>query len=100
MGHFHSEICPTQRNQHKDGHTTCEITFPTTPKEKVASFVLWNGKGVRARWAGKCELKEVVHATNPDLLCFLEAKTDAENLRKLKGFEELAVQQGYCKFYC
>ena len=56
--------------------------------------------GLRARWANEKGIREVVHATDPDLLCFLEAKTDATNLLKLEGFEEWLQKTGFRKLYC
>ena len=65
--------------------------------EKV---VVWNGNGMRARWAGKCELKEVVRAVNPDVLCFLESKINSEKLLNLPGFEEWMTESQFCYANC
>jgi exodeoxyribonuclease-3 len=83
---------------------SCEITL-RQKDEKLArkdleTFVLWNGNGARARWAGTSELKEVVQGTDPDMLCFLEAKTDSDYLLKLEGFEQWALECGYTNIYC
>jgi exodeoxyribonuclease III len=65
------------------------------------SIVVWNGNGIRARWcAPHNELKSIVHATNPDILCFLEAKTDAEKLLSLQGFEEWVNEKGFTQVFC
>ena len=71
---------------HTKTHTTtqtCDIVLrkgKTQQKQEVKTVVVWNGNGVRARWGKeKNELKEITHATNPDVLCFLEAKTNVDN---------------------
>ena len=70
-------------------HTTdqaCEITtrvgaIAEESRDFPSSVVVWNGNGVRARLDNRhSELKKVIHAVNPDLLCFLEAKINSENL--------------------
>ena len=61
---------------------------------------MWNANGVRARWtAPHNELTHLVHATNPDLLCILEAKTDAEKLLGLQGFEEWANENKFTQIF-
>ena len=80
---------------------TCEIQLKTqhTGKALAESIVVWNGNGIRARWnKERNELKEVVHATKPDILCFLEAKTD-ENLLALHGFEDWAQDNGFTSIH-
>jgi hypothetical protein len=84
---------------------SCEITIRSPDNDtKVQGdperIAVWNGNGTRARWAGTEELKKVVHATNPDILCFLEAKTDIANLLKLEGFEEWVQKIGFRHIYC
>ena len=82
---------------------TCEILINKPLKglrKEVETMIVWNGNGARARWTGNEELKKVVQATNPDLLCFLESKTNAENLLQLKGFEEWIVEAGFVQLYC
>ena len=68
----------------KTSAQTCAITVRgVSPQGKRAGFpkgiVIWNGNGIAARW-GKLdgELTQIVDATNPDLLCFLEAKTNSD----------------------
>jgi hypothetical protein len=53
----------------RDGHThTSHKTFP-------ASVVIWNGNGIRARWTSpRNEIKNIVHAADPDLFCIIESK--------------------------
>ena len=46
------------------------------------------------------ELKEITHATNPDVLCFLEAKTNVDNLLAIKGFEDWAISVGFEFLHC
>jgi exonuclease III len=73
----------------------------TSRKSFPSSIVVWNGNGIRARWcAPHNELKSIVHATNPDLLCFLEAKTDAEKLLTLQGFEDWVNEKGFTQIFC
>ena len=66
----------------------------------VETVVVWNGNGARARWADKGELREVHKATDPDVLCFLEGKTDVENLVKLPLFREWATKSGLRQINC
>jgi len=61
---------------------------------------VWNGNGARARWNGKAELKQVVLATDPDVLCFLEGKTNAENLLRLPHFREWAEESKFRQVNC
>ena len=68
--------------------TTMTIQQAGEPRRIVETVVVWNGNGARARWADKAELKQVYQACDPDVLCFLEGKTDAENLLKLPNFRE------------
>ena len=84
---------------------TCTITTRTgqagPPPVRFPPIVVWNGNGVRARWtAPHNELKALVHVINPDLLCFLEAKTDAEKLLQLQGFEEWVNERGFSHLFC
>ena len=41
-----------------------------------------------------------MHATQPDVLCFLEAKIDSEKLYELQGFQEWTKEQKYEQTYC
>ena len=43
---------------------------------------------------------ELVRLSNPDVLCFLEGKTDIERLLQLDGFEEWMTEAGYKHYYC
>ena len=70
------------------------------PKTEVETVIVWNGNGARARWNGKAELKQVVQATDPDALCFLESKTNAENLLRLPHFREWTVESKFRQVYC
>jgi len=52
----------------------CSIQTTRTIKnrENPSSIVVWNGNGMRARWNSPTnELKRLVHATKPDLLCII-----------------------------
>ena len=75
-------------------------TVERPEKEHAETLVVWNGNGIRARWTGKSELKELVRLSNPDVLCFLEGKTDIERLLQLDGFEEWMTEAGYKHLYC
>ena len=46
------------------------------------------------------ELKSLVHAVNPDLLCFLEANINSQKLFEIQGFEEWATQSGFAQLIC
>jgi exodeoxyribonuclease III len=82
----------------------CHMTWPQTiekpEKKEVETIVVWNGNGARARWTGKAELKELVQTSDPDVLCFLEGKTDIEHLRRLERFEEWIERVGYKHLHC
>ena len=54
----------------------------------------------RARWADKAELKQVVQSVDPDVLCFLEGKTDAENLLRLPHFREWVAESRFRQMNC
>jgi exonuclease III len=90
----------------KTSAQTCAITVRgVSPQGKRAGFpkgiVIWNGNGIAARW-GKLdgELTQIVDATNPDLLCFLEAKTNSDKLLMLEGFDAWAEQKGFQSVSC
>lgn len=69
--------------------------------ENPNSIIVWNGNGIRARWnSGESELRRVVHATQADVLCFLESKTDSEKLLELQGFQEWITEQKYKRIFC
>ena len=63
---------------------TCHMewrgTIEKPEKKQVETMVVWNGNGARARWKGESELKELVRMSDPDVLCFLEGKTDIQHL--------------------
>ena len=62
---------------------------------------MWNVNGIRARWdKNPNEIQQVVQSTDPDVFCILEAKTDATNRRKMKGFEEWARGAGFRTIHC
>jgi exodeoxyribonuclease III len=70
-------------------------------KDFPSSVVVWNGNGIRARWlAIRNELKCLVHAINPDLLCFIESKVNSEKLLALQGFEDWANERGFLRLFC
>ena len=68
-------------------------------RQHAETVVVWNGNGLRARWAEKSELREVVSATNPDVLCFLESKTNVEKMLELKDFEIWMRKAGFRHAY-
>lgn len=39
-------------------------------------------------------------ATNPDVFCFLESKTNAEKMFAMKGFEEWLASSGFSHVFC
>ena len=45
-------------------------------------------------------MKRIAEATDPDVLCFLEAKTDVENLLKMEGFEDWMKSSNYKFLHC
>ena len=83
---------------------TCVITSRVKYTENNTApkrIIVWNGNGVRARWnKGESELKRLVRAAQPDILCFLEAKIDAERLFDLQGFKEWTKEQKYEQVFC
>ena len=85
---------------------TCKISMridqPRGEEEKFPrSIIVWNGNGVRARMDPKrSELKSLVHAINPSLLCFLEAKINSEKLFEIQGFEEWVRGEGFIQLFC
>ena len=87
---FFNEHCPQRPFKMKSDLRSTQMTIEQSgePKAVVETVVVWNGNGARARWADKAELKQVVQATDPDVLCFLEGKTDSENLVKLPLFRD------------
>jgi len=99
---FLKEFVPNRSTTSKSTIQTNESIFhQSEPAKQISSVVIWNGNGVRARWnSQKNELKQVVHAANPDLLFFLESKTNAEQMIKLKGFEEWVISAKFCFMSC
>ena len=90
-----------QRIRSITGKQSCEMTWELIkPTPKVEKVVVWNGNGIRARSAGSKELTRLVQATNPDVLCFLESKVNAERLMKIPGFEQWVESAGFRKVYC
>lgn len=83
---------------------TCTITVRTTTPNSHAdptSIIVWNGNGLRARWnSAKNEFKVMLNTTDPDVVCFLEAKTDADKLLSLRGLSEFASQKGFSNIFC
>jgi exonuclease III len=78
---------------------TCHMGLECERGDPV-SMMIWNGNGLRRRWSSIIGgLKQVVEAKRPEILIFLEAKTDWENLMKQKGFEDWVRQQGYGIMY-
>ena len=75
-------------------------TIEKPEKKQVETMVVWNGNRARARWKGESELKELVRMSDPDVLCFLEGKTDIQHLTQLDGFEEWVAQTGYKHLHC
>ena len=64
-------------------------------------IVVWNGNGMRARWnKGESGLKRLVHSSQPDVLCFIEAKIDSEKLFELQGYKEWTKEQKYEQVFC
>ena len=81
--------------------TRTGIVDPGPQKDFPPSIIIWNGNGVRARWtAPNNELKALVESTNPDLLCFIESKADAQKMLGLKGFEEWIDEKGFKHEFC
>ena len=76
--------------------TQVHVSGVTFPKKAI----IWNGNGVRARWASNGELKQVIQSKKPDLLCFLEAKIDAEKLIAMEGFEKWVNTEGFTQISC
>ena len=99
---FVNKHTPTRQFKMVSSKQTCEMKIrqAETAKEFVETVVVWNGNGARARWNGKAELKQVVQAVDPDVLCFLEGKTDAENLLQLGKFREWATEAKYHQVNC
>ena len=81
-------------------HVSWKATIEKPEKKEVETMVVWNGNGMRARWTGKSELKELVRASDPDVLCFLEGKTDIDHLLQLEDFEQWIKEVGYKHLYC
>src|SRR6185437_3169372 len=70
---FVKEFVPDRIITSKSTTQTNESLFhlKNEPLKKISSVVIWNGNGVRARWnTPKNELRQVVHAANPDVLFF------------------------------
>jgi exodeoxyribonuclease III len=81
-------------------HVAWKETIERPEKKEVNTMVVWNGNGMRARWTGNSEFKELVRASDPDVLCFLEGKTDIEHLLQLEDFEKWITQSGFKHLYC
>ena len=80
---------------------SCQMTWEhIKPTEKVQKVVVWNGNGIRARTSGSNELTRLVQATNPDILCFLESKVNADRLMKIPNFEQWVEDAGFRNLYC
>ena len=45
-------------------HITWKDTVENPTKKAVETMIVWNGNGIRARWGGKAELKELVRMSN------------------------------------
>ena len=101
---FVKKFVPTATIETKTETQSCHVKWKDSiekhEKKLVETMIVWNGNGIRARWAGKSELKELVKTSNPDVLCFLEGKTDIDNLLKLEGFDEWIRETGYKHLYC
>jgi exodeoxyribonuclease III len=76
------------------------ISQDGAPKATVDTVIVWNGNGARARWSNKAELKQVVQSADPDVLCFLESKTDAEKLLRLPQFREWTASSQFRQINC
>lgn len=86
---------------------SCVITTRAGQTNKIAQrdfpsgVVVWNGNGVRARWASPCcEIKKVVQAINPDMFCFTETKINSEKLLALPGFEKWIHEENFNQIFC
>ena len=102
---FQKEFCVPPFCVTQTQKQTCTINTRVgrehTSKTLPSSVIVWNGNGVRARWnSPHNELKSIVNFSNPDLLCFLEAKTDSEKLLALNGFEEWVNEKGFRQIFC
>jgi exonuclease III len=101
---FISRFVPTAKYIANSTVQSCHINWRQTierkEKEVVETALVWNGNGARARWGGTAELKRVVCATDPDVFCFLESKTDIEKLLQLEDFENWLLKTGFCHLYC
>ena len=90
MGGFSKIVCVAFYSVSDTTTQTCKISMridQTRGEEEKfpLSVIVWNGNGVRARMDPKrTELKSLVHAINPSLLCFLEAKINSEKYLKSK----------------
>jgi hypothetical protein len=93
-------VCRTETHEQ-----TCTITMrgcsdvpaPTLPR----NVVIWNGNGIRARWLSeRNEFRELVEVTDPDVVCFLESKTNSDKLLALQGFDEWADNMGFRNIHC
>ena len=81
-------------------HVEWRETVEKPAKTEVETLVVWNGNGMRARWTGESEFKQLLQMANPDVLCFLEGKTDINRLLQLKDFETSMRIAGYKDLYC
>ena len=98
---FFNEHCPLRPFKMISDEQSSQIVIEQSEQPKVVeTVVVWNGNGARARWADKAELKQVFKATDPDVLCFLEGKTDSENLVKLPLFREWATKSKLSQINC
>ena len=81
-------------------HTEMTIQQKAPLKKDVETVVVWNGNGARARLTEKAELKLVVQAADPAVLCLLEGKTDAEHLLHISQFRDWATAAQYRQVNC
>ena len=103
---FQQTFCIPLHSTTATSKQTCTITTREGQRNAEggrtpSTFIVWNGNGVRARWTSPInELKSLVQATDPDVFCFLESKTDSDKLLSLQGFEEWVNERGYKHLFC
>ena len=99
---FFNKYCPQKTITMTSSTQTTEMTIDqkSPPKDVVETVIVWNGNGARARLANKAELRQVVQAADPDVLCFLEGKTDAEHLLHISHFRDWSVKSQYRQVNC
>ena len=100
---FIRDFMPDFSNTTKSTQQTCEMRIAGAVDVAVPpeTMLVWNVNGVRARWdKTPNEIQQIVQSTNPDVFCILEAKTDAVNACKMKGFEEWARGAGFRAIHC